>query len=109
MCNFCVESSQQLPLKSGSGNDRGQASGGESLKNIGKSSMWLVKSDNNILSLQDIWIRLRLSLPITEEMNSKLLVRRIYDQTVMIVRGCANSMFIFRLIDLYSAGAVGKR
>ena len=31
------------------------------------------------------------------------------DPTVLIARGCANAMFIFRLLDLYSAGAVGIR
>ena len=31
------------------------------------------------------------------------------DPTVLIVRGCANTMFIFRFLDLYSAGAVGIR
>ena len=28
---------------------------------------------------------------------------------MLIVRGCANAMFIFRLLDLYAAGAIGIR
>ena len=70
--------------------------------------MWLDKSDNNLLSLRDIWERLWLGLPLTEDLNSRLWVLR-GDPTVLIVKGCANVMFIFRLLDLYSAGAVGIR
>ena len=57
-------------------------------------------------SRQDIWARLRLGLPVPEELNSKLLVLRGNDPTVLVVRECAHVMFIFRLFDLYSAGAV---
>ena len=64
-------------------------------KEIGKSAMWLDKSDDNLLSPQDIWERLRLGLPLTEDLNSRLLVLRGDDPTVLIVRGCANAMFIF--------------
>ena len=35
-------------------------------KTIGKFAMWLDKFDGNLLSPQDIWERLRLSLPLTE-------------------------------------------
>ena len=78
-------------------------------KEIGKSAMCLNKSDNNLLSPQDIWKRLWLGLPLTEDLNSSLLVLRGDDPTVLMVGGCANAMFIFRLLDLYSAGAVGIR
>ena len=78
-------------------------------KEIGKSAMWLDKSDDNLLSPHYIWERLRLGLLLTEDLNSRLLVLRGDDPTVLIVRGCANAMFIFRLLDLYSAGAVGIR
>ena len=71
--------------------------------------MWLDKFEDNLLSPQDIWESLRLGLPFTEDLNSSLLVLRGDDPTVLIVRGCANAMFIFRLLVLYSAGAVGIR
>ena len=45
-------------------------------KEIGKFAMWLDKSDDNLLSYQDIWERLRLGLPLSEDLNSRLLVLR---------------------------------
>ena len=45
-------------------------------KEIDKSAMWLDKSDDNLLSPQDIWERLRLGLPLTEDLNSRLLMLR---------------------------------
>ena len=43
-------------------------------KEIGKSAMWLDKSDDNLLFPQDFQERLRLGLPLTEDLNSRLLV-----------------------------------
>ena len=77
-------------------------------KEIGKSAMCLDKFDDNILSPQDIWERLRLGLPLTENLNSRLFALRRNDPTMLIVR-CANVMFIFRLLELYATGAVGIR
>ena len=45
----------------------------------------------------------------TEDLNSRLRLLRGDDQTVLIMKKCANAMFIFRLTDLYAAGAVGIR
>ena len=36
--------------------------------------MWFDKSDDNLLSAKDIWERLRLGLPFTEDLNARLLV-----------------------------------
>ena len=78
-------------------------------KEIGKSVMWLNKSYDNMLSFQDILNCFQLSLPVTEELKSQLLVPQNGDPTVLISRMCANAMFIFRLLDLYVAGAVAIR
>ena len=76
-------------------------------KEIGKSSIWLDKSDENLLSPQDIWENFRLGLSLTVNLNSRLLVLQGDDSTVLLLRGCANAMFIIRLIDLYAPSAVG--
>ena len=78
-------------------------------KEIGKSARCLDTSDDNMLSPQDIWARLLQSLPVTKELNSKILVLRNGDLTMLVLKECANAMFIFRLLDMYSAGAVGIR
>ena len=62
-----------------------------------------------MLSPQESWNSLRLNLPVTDVLNSKLLILRGDNSTVLIVRGCANVMFIFIFINLYSTGAVGVR
>ena len=69
-------------------------------KEIGKSAMWLKKSDDNLLSSQNIWERLRLGLLVTADLSSRLLVLRGDDPTILILRRCANAVFIFRLMDL---------
>lgn len=71
--------------------------------------MWLNKSDDNMLSFQNIWNRVRLGLPVTEVLNSKLQVLLGYDLTMFIVIICANTMYIFCLINFYLTGAVGIR
>ena len=45
-------------------------------RKIGKSAQWLDKSDDNLLSPQDIWDRIRPGLRVNEDIDSKLLVLR---------------------------------
>ena len=76
-------------------------------RKIGKTAEWLDKSDDNLLPPQDIWDRIRPGLRVNEEIDSKLLVLRGTNPTVLIAEGCANALFVFRLLDLYSTKVVG--
>ena len=59
-----------------------------------------------MLTPQNIWDRIRSGLRVNEEIVSKLLVLRNTNPTVLIAKKCANALFVFRLLDLYSKKVV---
>ena len=75
-------------------------------RNIGKTAEWLDKTDDNLLTPQDIWDRIRPGLRVNEEIDSKLLVLRGTNPTVLIAEGCANALFVYLLLNLYATAVV---
>lgn len=71
-------------------------------RKIGNTAEWFDGSDGNLLTPQDIWDLIRPCLQVNEEIDSKLLVLRGTNPTVLIAERCANALFIFRLLNLYS-------
>ena len=79
-------------------------------RKIGKFAEWLDKSDDNLLSPQnseDTYDQICPGLRVNEKIDSKLLVLRGNNTTVLIMEGCENALFIFRLLNLYSTKVVG--
>ena len=77
-------------------------------RNIGNTAEWINKSDDNLLTPQNIWDRIRPGMRVNKKIDLKLLILRNTNPTVLIAEKCANSLLVFCLLDLYFRKVVGK-